>query len=233
MIFEMRLYTVVPGRMEDNHERFRAVLPDLIARHGIANVGRWTATAGPSAPLYIYLMAYPDLDTREKQWASFYTDDAWWEARARTNGGEEMVERFDLLFLRSNALWTPMPADGRRAGGVHELIFVEVALGKQADAQAYLTHVYLPLVARHGGEILMIADFVSGPSMPRMALMTAWPDAAALHKARRAIDGDPDLRAAQKAERGRIGRTSLGKADIFVLEPTSFNLPLASLGHER
>lgn len=233
MIYEIRLYTVVPGRMEDNHNRFENVLPSLMARHGIANVGRWTATAGPGAPTFVYMMAYPDLAVREQQWTSFYGDDDWWQARARTNDGEEMVERFDLHFLRPNSAWTPnVRRDGVRAEGVHELIFAEVALGRGGDAQVYLKETYLPLLAAQGGDVLMVADFISGTSLPRMAMIIAWPDASALHRGRRAIDGSSALRAVQQEERKRLGRTSVGRSDVYVLEPTPFNLPLASLGHE-
>ena len=107
MLYELRLYSATPGRIEDLHARFRDHLPKLMVRHGIDQVGRWTATAGPNGPLFLYLMAYDDMAQRERQWDAFYHDDEWWQIRAATNAGEEMVERFDLFFLRPNALWTP------------------------------------------------------------------------------------------------------------------------------
>ena len=232
MFYELRLYTVVPGRLEDNHDRFQNHLPRLMERHGIANVGRWTAVAGPNAPMFVYMMAYRDLDERERQWGAFYQDNDWWELRGRTNAGSQMVERFDLFFLRSNPVWSPKPASSTRAQGVHELIFAEIALGHNAAANVFLSQTWLPLVEQHGGHVMMVSDFVSGVSMPRAAIMTAWPDASTRFAARRAIDGDPALRAAQKAERESLGRTSLGRTDVFELEPTAFDLPLSLLGYQ-
>lgn len=231
MLYELRLYTVVPGRLEDNHARFRDHLPRLLARHGIDQVGRWSATAGPNTPMFVYLMAYDDMAQRERQWDAFYQDDDWWQVRAATNAGEQMVERFDLFLLRPNAAWQPQSRGDERSGGVHELIFAEVALGRNAEANAFLRDHYLPVVEREGGDILMVADFVSGDRMPRLGLMIAWPDGNAREAGRRAIDGDPAVRAAQAEERRALGRTSLGRTDVHVLEPTAFDLPLASLGH--
>ncbi|MCP3730334.1 NIPSNAP family protein [Sphingomonas sp. MG17] len=233
MLYELRLYTVVAGRMEDNHDRFQDHMPGLMARHGISNVGRWTATAGPNAPMFVYMMVYPDMTAREAQWTSFYGDDEWWAVRAATNAGSQMVERFDLFFLKSNPCWTaPAYPAGTRSGGVHELIFTEVALGHGADANAFLTDTLLPLYEREGATPLMVADFMSGPAMPRIAMIVAWPDENRRHAGRRAIDSDPGLRAAQRDERERLNRTALGRTDVYVLEPTAFDLPLASLSFE-
>ena len=232
MIYELRLYTVVPGRLEDNLDRFENHLPRIMGRNGITNVGRWVAVAGPHAPMLIYMMVYDDLDQRERQWAGFYADDEWWALRKRTNAGSQMVDRFDLFFLKSNAVWAPSAnaEPSARLGGMHELCFIEVALGHGADADTFLRDTYLPLVEREAGRVMMVSDFVTGVSLPRIALMVAWPDAGTRHVARRRIDGDPGLRAAQKAERDRIGRTSLGRTDVYELEPTAFDLPLATLG---
>jgi hypothetical protein len=231
MIYELRLYTVVPGRMEHNHGRFKDHLPILLARHEISNVGRWTATAGPNAPMFVYLMVYEDLSQRERQWSSFYADDEWWQVRAQTNAGSQMVERFDLFFLRANALWTPSASSaGTRLAGVHELSFMEVALGHNTEAAELIKTVLLPLIEREGGQPMMVADFLSGVAMPRMAMITAWPNATRLHEARRAIDSDPSLRMAFDANRETIGRAALGRTEVYVLEPTAYDLPLADLG---
>src|SRR4051812_40871751 len=65
MIYELRLYSVAPGRMADVHDRFNHHFPALFARHGVHCVGRWNAVAGPDAPRFVYLMAYRDYAERE------------------------------------------------------------------------------------------------------------------------------------------------------------------------
>lgn len=234
MIYELRLYTVMPGRMADNHNRFERHLPALFERHGIANVGRWTAISGPNAPMFIYMMAYHDLAERERQWAEFYGDEEWWSIRARTNGAEQMVERFDLFFLKPNVIWFADPARANdRLGGIHELLIAEIALGHQAEANAILSETLIPLVERRGGCIMMVADLISGVALPKTAMMVAWPDAAAQHAGRLAIDRDSGLQAATASQRKAIGRPPIGRTDIYVLEPTAFALPLATLGRGK
>lgn len=232
MIYEIRLYSVVPGRIEVCHERFEKYLPGLFARHGIRNTGRWTATAGPNGPMFVYMMAYRDLAERERQWSGFYTDPEWFDIRSRTQGDEEAVERFDLYFLKANPSWTPDAA--RRAeliGGTHDLILAEMALGKNAAANAFLTETYLPSLQRAGAEIMLVADFISGPALPKLALMIAWPDGDARTAGWREITVDAGLRNAVAAQRRRIGRALLGRTDTYLLDPTPFALPLATLGN--
>ncbi len=232
MIYELRLYSVVPGRIDVCYERFEKHLPALFARHGIRNTGRWTATAGPNGPMFVYLMAYRDLAEREGQWNSFYTDPEWFDIRSATQGDEEAVERFDLYFLKANPSWTPDAArSAERIGGTHDLILAEIALGKNAAANTFLAETYLPCLQRAGAEIMLVADFISGPALPKLALMIAWPDGNARTEGWRRINLDPDLREAITAQRQRIGRAALGQTETHLLEPTPFALPLASLGN--
>lgn len=231
MIYELRLYTVVAGRMADNHDRFQNHLPALFERHGIKNVGRWTAVSGPNAPMFVYMMTYEDMAERDRQWDAFYGDDDWWAVRSKTNGEEQMVERFDLLFLKPNPIWQPSPESANELlGGVQELFITEVAVGHNAEANALLRDTMIPLVEQSGGRVMMVADLLSGAALPKLALMIAWSDASAHHTGRLAIDGSQELRAATALQRRELGRPSMGKADIYLLEPTEFALPLATLG---
>jgi hypothetical protein len=232
MLYEIRLYTVVPGRIDVAYERFGVHLPTLFARYGIANVGRWTATAGPGGSMFVYMMRYPDLAARERQWNGFYLDKEWYEIRAATQGDEEATERFDLHFLKANASWVPPAGDpARRLGGVHDLIFAEIALGKNALANGFLAETYLPLLQKSGAEIMMVADFVTGPALPKLALMLAWTDAGAREAGWRALRADAGLKETIATQRRSLGRALLGRTDTYLLEPTPFLLPLATLGY--
>jgi hypothetical protein len=53
MIYELRLYSVAPGRMADVHTRFNDHFPALFRKHGVNLVGRWHAVAGPDAPRFV------------------------------------------------------------------------------------------------------------------------------------------------------------------------------------
>ena len=64
-LYELRIYTAAPGKLDALHARFRDDTLRLFEKHGIRNVGYWTgADEGRRERLY-YLVAYPDRQARE------------------------------------------------------------------------------------------------------------------------------------------------------------------------
>jgi hypothetical protein len=65
-LYELRIYTAAPGKLDALHARFRDHTLRLFEKHGIRNVGYWTgADEGRREKLY-YLVAYPDRQAREQ-----------------------------------------------------------------------------------------------------------------------------------------------------------------------
>ena len=195
-------YSVTQGRMADANARFTDHYPTLFPRHGIELAGAWNALAGPGAPRFVYLLAYADYAQREAVWASFYGDPEWGRVRAETNAGHEMIERHDLFFLKPNAAWqldaaAPKPA----AGEVHELVLQQIAPGQNAATNEFLSSTYLPQLRASGARTLGIFDMASGYGMPQLVMLHAWPDAAAWHSGRLAMDAAPSLREKFTAQR--------------------------------
>ncbi len=232
MIYELRLYSVAMGRMNDVHERFTTHLPTLFQRHGVDCVGRWSAVAGPDAPRFVYLMAYRDYAHREAVWAGFYQDADWWRIRAETNAGHEMVERHDLCFLKPNASWASESAAGEPVGGLHELVQQQVAPGRNADANVFLKDVYLPLLRAAGAQVLGVFDMAAGSGMQKIVLLHAWPDASVWHAGRRRIESDAGLREALAAQRRDAGTTFFQRAEVNLLEPAPGAVIRAGLGRQ-
>ena len=66
-LYELRIYTAAPGKMDALHRRFRDHTLRLFEKHGIKNVGYWTGVdEGQREKLY-YLIAYPDPEARERR----------------------------------------------------------------------------------------------------------------------------------------------------------------------
>ena len=66
-LFELRVYTAAPGKLESLHARFRDHTLRLFEKHGVQSVGYWTGVdEGQREKLY-YLVSYPDRDEREKR----------------------------------------------------------------------------------------------------------------------------------------------------------------------
>lgn len=231
MIYEMRFYSVAPGRMADVHERFGTHLPALFERHGVNCVGRWSGLAGPDAPRFVYLLAYRDYAHRETVWAGFYQDAEWWRIRAETNAGHEMVERHDLFFLKPNASWpSAAQPDARVEGGLHELVQQQVAPGRNADANGFLAQTWLPLMKEAGAQVLGVFDMAAGSGMQKIVLLHAWPDAATWHAGRRRIESDEGLRSELARQRREAGTTFFERGEVNLLDPAPGAVIRAGLG---
>jgi len=82
MIYEMRVYRCVPGRLPALLQRFQNVTLKLWDKHGIRQAGFWTTLIGDSNQELTYLLAWESLADREKKWNAFMADPDWISARA-------------------------------------------------------------------------------------------------------------------------------------------------------
>jgi hypothetical protein len=84
MIYEMRVYRCVPGRLPALLQRFQNVTLKLWDKHGIKQAGFWTTLIGESNQELTYLLAWESLAEREQKWNAFMADPAWISARAES-----------------------------------------------------------------------------------------------------------------------------------------------------
>lgn len=98
VIYELRVYEVVPGKMQALQKRFADITHGYFQKHGIKEVGYWTATIGTSNEL-IYMLAYENLAAREKAWAGFGADLERLKAFAETEKDGPMVARIRSSIL--------------------------------------------------------------------------------------------------------------------------------------
>ena len=106
MLYEWRVYKVVPGKMDALNKRFQDITLKLFEKHGIRVIGFWEAVIGSSNTLY-YMLAWSDMADREKRWNSFQSDPEWKNARQQTEKDGPMVEILNNLMLRPTA-YSPM-----------------------------------------------------------------------------------------------------------------------------
>jgi NIPSNAP len=224
MIWELRRYAIAPGRIADIHTRFRVHLPPLLARHRIHVVGRWTDNTNAEMPAFVYMMAYRDLAERETQWRDFYADPEWPDVRARSNGATDMIERIDISFLRPPDNWQPS-VPNLPIGGFHELAFVQTVTGQAPAVHDHVDRFERPLLSRYGGQIMLIADLVTGADLPKIAILSAWPDHDTWSAATVAMASDADIQAMTQA--------LLQQSDRVQLDPAADALPLGWLGFRR
>ena len=102
MIYELRIYETIPGRLPDLHKRFETITLNIFERLGIRQAGFWTADVGTSNEL-TYLLAWDSLAEREEKWAIFQADPEWNEKRAQTEEAGPIVKRVRSSILRPTA----------------------------------------------------------------------------------------------------------------------------------
>jgi hypothetical protein len=91
MIYEMRVYRCVPGRLPALMKRFDTVTLKLWEKHGIKQAGFFTTLIGESNQELTYFLAWDSLADREKKWAAFQGDQEWIAARAKTEEDGQIV----------------------------------------------------------------------------------------------------------------------------------------------
>ena len=100
MIYELRIYRCVPGRLPDLLKRFETVTLALWERHGIRQAGFWTTLVGESNQDLSYMLAWESLAEREAKWGAFQSDPEWMQKRAATEANGAIVANITNSFLQ-------------------------------------------------------------------------------------------------------------------------------------
>lgn len=99
MLYEMRTYEALPGRLQAVQSQFRDGFNQMFQRHGMQVVGYWTYVHGGWSDQLLYLMAFEDAADRERKWAAFYADPQFREV-LEMSGGAPAVARIRSEILR-------------------------------------------------------------------------------------------------------------------------------------
>jgi hypothetical protein len=103
MLYELRIYECVPGRLPDLLKRFDTITLKLWEKHGIRQAGFWTTVIGESSQTLYYFVAWESLAEREKKWAAFGADTDWHKARAETEKNGAIVANVKNFILAPTA----------------------------------------------------------------------------------------------------------------------------------
>ncbi len=99
MIYEWRIYEVVPGKMDALNARFANLTLDIFNRLDMQVVGFWQAMIGTSNILY-YMLAFRDLAHRDQAWKAFAQDPDWIAGRAETEKDGPLVAKVRSMIFR-------------------------------------------------------------------------------------------------------------------------------------
>ena len=99
MIYELRVYHCVPGRLPDLLKRFDTITLKLWEKHRIHQAGFWTVAIGDSNQDLYYLLKWESLAEREQKFGAFGADPDWLKARAETEKNGPIVAKVTNSFL--------------------------------------------------------------------------------------------------------------------------------------
>ena len=83
-VYELRVYTAAPGKLDALNARFRDHTCKLFEKHGMTNVGYWTpikGQRGKNDDTLIYLLAHKSEAAAKASWDAFRADPDWVAAR--------------------------------------------------------------------------------------------------------------------------------------------------------
>jgi NIPSNAP len=103
MIYELRIYRCVPGRMPALLSRFENETLRIWEKHGIRQAGFWTTLIGKSTQEITYMLTWRSMAEREKHWGAFLADPEWVAVVAKTEKGGQLVENISSQLLAPTA----------------------------------------------------------------------------------------------------------------------------------
>jgi hypothetical protein len=77
MIYEWRVYEMIPGKKKNLHERFAKHTLRLFEKHGMSVVGFWENSVGGRSNTLYYMLAFKNMEHLETAWRDFAADPEW------------------------------------------------------------------------------------------------------------------------------------------------------------
>jgi hypothetical protein len=77
MIYELRIYHAMPGRLPALLSRFQNHTIQIWEKHGIRQAGFWTTLIGESNQQLTYMLVWNSMAEREERWRAFLADPEW------------------------------------------------------------------------------------------------------------------------------------------------------------
>ena len=100
VVYELRIYHAVPGKIENLVARFRDHTMKLFADHGIKSVAYWTALDEPvKSSTFFYILEHPSREAAAANWKAFQDDPEWKSVKAKSEENGKLVEKIDSTFL--------------------------------------------------------------------------------------------------------------------------------------
>ncbi len=225
-LYELRVYTAAPGKLDALHARFRDHTARLFEKHGMTNIGYWVPVENKDVKLY-YILSYPSLDARKESWRAFLADPDWKKAAAESEKNGKLVTKIEELFLVPtdySPVTKPTTGPGDR---VFELRMYTVTPGKLDDLNARFRDHTMKLFEKHGMTNLWYLTPATGRKGEgeMLVYMLAHKSSAARDKSFEAFRKDPAWVKVREASEQKAGGPLTVKDGVksVMLKPTDYS----------
>lgn len=103
MIYELRIYHAIPGRLPALLSRFQNPTLQIWEKHGVRQAGFWTTLIGESNQRLTYLLAWDSMAEREERWSAFLADPEWIAISTKTERDGQLVQNISSELLAPTA----------------------------------------------------------------------------------------------------------------------------------
>jgi heme-degrading monooxygenase HmoA len=90
MIHQLRIYEIFETNKDAFHTRFRDHAARIMKRYGFDIVAMWEAKR-PEQTEFVYLLRWPDEETKTRSWKAFMADQEWDDIKKATRGSGDLV----------------------------------------------------------------------------------------------------------------------------------------------
>ena len=215
MLYELRVYRTVPGKLPAINYRFAKHTIGFFKKYDIGIVGFWNGEIGRGNQL-TYILAFDSMADREAKWTAFQADPGWHQVRAETEAAGTIVAQVINTFMRL----TPYSPQPQIRSNVQELRIYDAMPGKLPALHDRFAKHTTGLFAKHGMEnIAYWVDDVGRSN--RLTYMLGYPDLGAREKSWAAFAADPAWQQA-RAESEKDGTlVRVSRHSILRLTPYS------------
>lgn len=152
-VYELRIYTTEPGRLDALLARFRDHTCKLFEKHGMENIAYWVPVDKEkgSENTLIYIIAHKSREAAKASWAGFVGDPDWKAAQKKSEESGKILAKPPEAIFMTLADYSPAIKPGAGAGErVFELRDYTTPEGKIGPLDARFRDHTVKLFEKHG-----------------------------------------------------------------------------------
>jgi hypothetical protein len=225
-LYELRIYTAAPGKLDDLNARFRDHTTKLFTKHGITNVGYWVPVDKADNRL-IYLLAFPDKEAQQKSWKAFGADPEWRKVVKESEAnGRLLAKPPESIFLKATD-YSPAVKPSPSGDRLFELRTYTASPGNLDALNARFRDHTLKLFEKHGMTSVGYWVPINGQKGADHTLIyiLAHKNAEAAKASWEAFRKDPAWIAAKEASEKKAGGPLTAKEGVksVYMKPTDYS----------